>query len=135
MSSRLLDLGSVPLKRKPVGNVWANLARMMQVLLILAVVAGIFACFMPVIRQVQRLQNDKANLEAQTAAEQSANRQLNRQFDLLKSNPEYIERISRDSLNLGKPGEMIFRFDPYPAKSAASAVPMVSPDAPAASAP
>ena len=121
MSSRLLDLGSVPLKRKPAGNVWANLARMMQVLLGLAVLAGIFACFMPVIRQVQNLQSEKAKLEAQTAAEQAANRQLNRQFDLLKSNPEYIERISRDRLNLGKPGEMIFRFDPYPPKSASGA--------------
>ncbi len=135
MSSKLLDLGSVPLKRKPVGNVWANLARMMQVLLVLAVVAGIFACFMPVIRQVQNLQGDKAKLEAQTAAEQAANRQLNRQFDLLKSNPEYIERVSRDSLNLGKPGEMIFRFDPYPAKSAVSTAPATSADTPSVPAP
>jgi len=41
------------------------------------------------------------------------NRRLQQQLELLKNNPLYIERVSRDRLNLGRPGEVIFRFDPY----------------------
>jgi cell division protein DivIC len=118
MSSKLLDLGSVPLKRKPNGNIWAKLAKVMQILVALAVIAGIVACFLPVIHQEHRLQREKADTEAKIATEEAINRQYNRQFDLLKTNPEYVERIARDRLNVGKPGEMIFRFDPYPPKTA-----------------
>jgi cell division protein DivIC len=114
MSSKLLDPGSVPLKRRPSGNVWAKLIRVMQGLLGAALVAGLVAVFLPVIRQVQRLEETRAGISRDSDAAQAANRQLTRQFDLLKSNPEYIERIARDRLNLGKPGEIIFRFDPYP---------------------
>ncbi len=113
MGSRLLDLDSVPLKRKAAGNIWAKLIQITQVLLVLAVFGGIFACFLPVIRQVQRLKEKKNANNAAIASEQAVNRQMNREFELLKSNPEYVERISRDRLNVGKPGEMIFRFDPY----------------------
>ncbi|MDE1172005.1 MAG: septum formation initiator family protein [Verrucomicrobium sp.] len=120
MSSKLLDLGSVSLRRRATGNIWAKLARITQLLLALGVVAVVLACFLPVIRQVQRLQAEKERLAQLIALEQSSNRQGNRQFELLKSNQEYIERIARDRLNLGKPGEVIFRFDPYSAKGKAN---------------
>ena len=113
MGSRLLDLDSVPLKRKAGGNIWAKLIQITQILLIAAVFAGIFACFLPVIRQVGKLKERKNANAADIATAQAVNRQMSREFDLLKSNPEYVERISRDRLNVGKPGEMIFRFDPY----------------------
>jgi cell division protein FtsB len=115
MSSRRLDPGDVPLRRKAGGNVWAKLAQVTQWLIIAAVFAALFACFLPVIRQVQNLQGAKAKQAAQIAAAQVENRQWNRQLDLLRTNSEYIERIARDKLNLGRTGEIIFRFDPYPA--------------------
>ncbi len=119
MSSRRLDPGDVPLRRKAGGNVWAKLAQITQWLVIAAVFAALFACFLPVIRQVQSLQEAKARQAAQVAAAQAENRQWNRQLDLLRTNPEYVERVARDKLNLGRTGEIIFRFDPYPAKSGA----------------
>ncbi|SDU19515.1 Septum formation initiator [Verrucomicrobium sp. GAS474] len=120
MGSRLLDLDSVPLKRKAGGNIWAKLIQITQILLIAAVLGGIFACFLPIIRQVQRLKEKKNANNAAIAAEQATNRQMSREFELLKSNPEYVERVSRDRLNVGKPGEMIFRFDPYADPNAAN---------------
>lgn len=132
MSSRRLDPGDVPLRRKGGGNVWAKLAQITQWLVIAVVFAALFACFLPVIRQVQKLQDDKRKQAGAIAAAQAENRQWNRQIDLLRTNPEYIERIARDKLNLGKTGEIIFRFDPYPppAKGGAS-----SPGAPSQPAP
>jgi len=126
MGSRLLDLDSVPLKRKAGANIWAKLIQVTQILLIAAVLGGIFACFLPIIRQVQKLKEKKAANNASIAAEQAVNRQMNREFELLRTNPEYIERVSRDRLNVGKPGETILRFDPYvdaPQGSAPAPVP------------
>ncbi len=133
MSSRRLDPGEVPLRRKAGGNVWAKLAQVAQWLVLAAVFVALLACFLPVIHQVQNLQAAKAKLAAQVAAEQAANRQWNRQLDLLKTNPEYIERVARDKLNVGKTGEIIFRFDPYPPKPLvpAPAAPAALPAAPA----
>jgi cell division protein DivIC len=133
MSSRRLDPGEVPLRRKAGGNVWAKLAQVAQWLVLAAVFVALLACFLPVIRQVQNLQNAKAKLAAQVAAEQASNRTWNRQLDLLKTNPEYIERVARDKLNVGKTGEIIFRFDPYPPKPSAAVPPAASsiPSAPA----
>jgi cell division protein FtsB len=34
-----------------------------------------------------------------------------RELDLLKNDPDYVETIARDRLNMMKPGETIFRVE------------------------
>lgn len=115
--SKFLDPSSVPLKQRSEGGGWKALLQITQALLVLAMIAAIFVCFLPVIRQSQRLQQQKEENAQRIAEANRINRQLQQQFELLKNNPEYIERTARDKLNLGRPGEIILRFDPYSTNS------------------
>lgn len=113
-SNKLLDPNDIPLKRKQTGNVWAKLVRLTRWLVVIAAFALLMVFFSPVFFKSKDLKAEKEKIKQKIAAEQQRNRQLTREFDLVKTNPEYVERIARDKLNLGKPDEMIFRFDAYP---------------------
>jgi cell division protein DivIC len=113
MSSRFLDPGSIPLKRPPQGNIWTVLNQITMVLIVLGVFAGIFVCFLPVIQKTQKMQMRKEENQVRMDESGVLNRRLQEEFELLKTNPQYNERIAWDKLNMGRPGETIFRFDPY----------------------
>lgn len=43
----------------------------------------------------------------------TANAKLQQKNTSLESDPSYIERQARDVLNVGRKGEVIFKFPPY----------------------
>ena len=59
-------------------------------------------------------QAKRDQLLALLRAEQQAQIDIKNEIELIQRSPHYLERIARDRLNLAKPGEVIFRFDPYP---------------------
>ncbi|WP_202213190.1 septum formation initiator family protein [Methylacidimicrobium sp. AP8] len=77
----------------------------------------LLSAFWPLVQQIDRLERQKEQIQRQVAAEQARNRELNLQLELLQSDPNYLTRIARDRLNMGKKGEIIFRFDPFPPPS------------------
>jgi cell division protein DivIC len=111
--SKFLDPSKIPLKQRVEGNIWATLVHITQLLLVVAMIAAVGLWFLPVIQQSQRLQKESRDNAARIAQAMESNRRLQLEVELLKSNPLYVERLARDKLNLGKPGEVIFRFDPY----------------------
>jgi cell division protein DivIC len=120
-SNRFLDPSAVPLRQRPNGNVWAQLVQWTKWAVVLAASALLLLCFLPVFQKAQGYKEDKEKVKQALAAEQDRYRQLAREFELMKTNKEYVERVARDKLNLGKTGEMIFRFDPYPPAAPAPA--------------
>ena len=42
------------------------------------------------------------------------NRELGREIERLRSDPEMIERIAREQLGLVRPGELVYKFQPAP---------------------
>ena len=116
-SSRFLDPNAVPLKRRPEGNVWAKLVQLTKWFLLFAVCALLLVVFLPVLNNAQRYKDRKEELQHRILADKDHYAQLSKDLELLKVDPDYLQRIARDKLNLGKPGEMIFRFDPYPPAS------------------
>ena len=111
--SKFLDPGRIPLKKRAVGNIWAKLISVTQLLLVLCVVAAIALWFLPVIQKNKKLQQEKAENARKIAQATEQNKLLQQEVELLRADPVYVERLARDRLNLGKPGEVIFRFDPY----------------------
>lgn len=113
-SNKFLDPSKVPLKKRgDEGNVWAVLANITKLLLILAVVAAIVVAFLPVIHTMQEYRAQFAENQKLTEEALAEERRKRLEIEMLRTNPEYVDRIARMKLNLGKPGEMIFIFDPY----------------------
>jgi len=112
-SARFLDPSSIPLKRQSGGNIWATLVHITQAVTIIVLLSGLMLCFLPVIQKTHRLEDEKAALQRQIIAEQDHQEQLQLETEHMKNDPAYVEHIARDQLNMGRPGEMIFRFDGY----------------------
>ncbi len=99
------------------GTVWAKLSHLLGIGILLAGGALLLTAFWPLVQQIDRLERQKQQIQHQVAVEQGRNRELNLQFELLQSDPNYLTRIARDRLSMGKKGEIIFRFDPFPLPS------------------
>jgi cell division protein FtsB len=111
--SRRLDPSSIPVRSRSDFNLWGRLVGVMKVLLVASVVVLLFTIFLPTIQQAQHYEAQKTELQTRITQAQQMNVQLQREFDSLKSNPEHLERVARDTLGLGRAGEVIFRFEPY----------------------
>ena len=94
-------------------NIWEMLlpwayAAICALLLILA--AGFF---WPALHRSQELNQQKVLLAQRIEEAKVANLKLQRENAALQSDPLYIERKARDLLNMGRRGEIIFKFPPY----------------------
>jgi cell division protein DivIC len=116
--ARFLDPSSIPLKRQSGGNIWATLVPIVQGITVIVLLSGLLLFFLPVIQETHRLQEDKARTLREIAAGQDQQRQLQIETEHMKNDPDYVEHIARDRLNMGRPGETIIRFDSYPPATA-----------------
>ncbi len=111
--SKFFDTGTIPLRPKSGANLWSSLMRFSKWLMIFALLGAIFVLFLPDIRRVQLLQKEKQENDLKIAAEISLYQKNKSNFERLRVDRSYLEQVARDTLNLGKPGETIFRFDSY----------------------
>jgi cell division protein FtsB len=92
-------------------SVWQRLNRFLFLLIVLVFIAAVVVLFRgPLLEQRQqaaRVEELKAGIAAQKAL---LNKQT-READLLQNDPEYIETIARDKLDMMKEGETVFRMD------------------------
>jgi cell division protein FtsB len=112
--ARFLDPSSIPLKRQSGGNIWSTLASITQAVIFVILLSGLTLFFFPVIQRTHDLKAKKAQLEASIAQAEAEQEKLQIQTEHMKNDPAYIEHMARDGLNMGRPGETILRFDPYP---------------------
>ncbi len=125
--ARFLDPSSIPLKRQSGGNIWATLVPIIQGAIVVGLLAVVGLFFLPVIQTENGYKAELAKLQREIASQQDEQAQLKLETDLMKNNPAYVEHIARDQLNMGKPGEAVFRFDHYQATSSKPA-PVAPPD-------
>jgi len=123
-SARFLDPSSIPLKRQSGGNIWATLLPIIQGAIIVGALSVVGLFFLPVLHTEQKHKAELAKLQLQIAAAQDQQRELQIETELMKNDPTYVEHIARDRLNMGRPGETILRFDPYPTVAPGSRVPV-----------
>jgi cell division protein FtsB len=105
------DFAPVRRKRRHEPDFWHRLNRVAAALVLLGVFAGVAIMFYPVWRQQQDMRSRIAALEHEKAAKTAQLEQSRREIELLRKDPEYVETIARDRLNLMKPGETIFRVE------------------------
>jgi cell division protein FtsB len=104
-------------------GVWTILNRLLITAIILAVCAGGAVAFIPLIKERSVTTNRIEALQAEIAREEALRSRNLREVEMLKNNPEYVEMIARDRLNMMKPGEVIIRLEaaPSPARPSAPA--------------
>jgi cell division protein DivIC len=93
-------------------TIWQQINHVLRVLLFIAACFLIISFFLPPYKKLQRNREENERLEAQLAEQQALLARQTKQVTLLKTDPTYLETIARDSLELMKEGETIFRLEP-----------------------
>jgi cell division protein FtsL len=113
-NTRFLDPSSVPLKRQSGANIWATLLPVIQGAIIVGILAVVGLFFVPVLQTEHHYKDKLASVQVAISNAQEQQRELQIETELMKSDNTYVEHIARDKLNMGRPGETVLRFDPYP---------------------
>jgi cell division protein FtsB len=90
------------------------LNRVLHILVIVAVLILLICWFLPLIKERQKQQSTVQGLKESVARERALYNKQSKKLALLQSDPNYIELLARDKLDLMKPGETIFRMDTSP---------------------
>ena len=88
------------------------LNRVLYILGVVAVFILLTCWFLPLIKEQQRQQRALETLKQQVDQEKAKYNKQSRKLTLLQNDPNYIELLARDKLDLMKPGETIIRMDP-----------------------
>ncbi len=83
----------------------------LRVLLFVAAWLLIISFFLPPYKKLNQNRAEMELLQTQLTEQQTLFSRQTKQVTLLKSDPTYLETIARDSLELMKEGETIFRLE------------------------
>ena len=92
-------------------GIWSKLTKVVVALLITAFVLLIGMCYLPLMRQNERMRADILRLHTQLQKEEETSKQLRAEIDFLRNNPKTLERLTREKLGYARPDEMVIRFE------------------------
>ena len=98
-------------RRRNEPDFWHRINKVLTALVVLGVLLGIGVMFYPVWQKQQDMRARIAKLSGEKTEKTAQLAAARRQLDLLKNDPEYVETIARDRINVMKPGETIFRVE------------------------
>ena len=113
------------LRARREATIWQQMNHIVRVLLFIAVWLLIISFFLPPYKKLQQNRAEMEQLQAQLNEQQALLVRQTKQVMLLKTDPTYLETIARDSLELMKEGETIFRLETW--RSEPRAVPKPPP--------
>jgi len=97
-------------------TLWQRLNRVLRILLGIAVWLVIVSLFVPPYKKLTQSRAEIDNLLAQASDQKALLAKQTREINLLKTDPTYLETITRDRLDMMKDGETVFRLESGPAK-------------------
>jgi cell division protein FtsB len=101
-------------------SIWDKLTRVVMALLVVAAVLGIVIWYEPVVRENQRMREEKFELEKKIDQECKIAKKLETQLRSFQ-NPvlekTMVERLARERLSYARPGENVIHFEPPAALS------------------
>ena len=92
-------------------GIWSRLTSIVLVLVVVAVLLLIGTCYLPVIRENERMEAQILKLETQVQAEEEKSKNLQNQIDALQTDPKTVERLTREKLGYAKPDETVIYFE------------------------
>lgn len=92
-------------------TVWQQLNRILRVLLAIACILVVVSLFLPPSKKLNQSRAEIDTLQAQVNEAKNLLARQNREINLLKTDPTYLETITRDRLDMMKDGEVVFRLE------------------------
>ncbi len=112
-------------------DVWQRMSRVMEVFLYVLILAAILRLFWPEVEKQRALNTELSEIEQIKEAREARVADLRQEYELLKSDREYLETIARDRLDMARDGEHIIRIerpdDEEPEEEVLPALPRVKP--------
>jgi cell division protein FtsB len=86
---------------------------------------GVIGCsvgllFLPLLHQSHSMEQEIQRLDGEIARQETLEKQQRAEIEALKTDAAYVERTARNKLNLARPNEIIFRFEPVPSAAPSS---------------
>ena len=101
-------------------RLWQRIQSLGFAVFVLVVAFGLGLLFLPLLRRSHLMQQDIRRLDREIERLEAAERQQRAEIDALKVDAAFVERTARDKLNLAKPNETIFKFEPQPSALAST---------------
>lgn len=111
------------LRRRREHDFWRAVNRGLIVLIVLGGIVIIALAFAPEVRRLNEMKADLAGKQESLKAEELRLLQQQRTERWLNENPEYVETVARDRLDVMKEGETVLRLDEKPAAPAPTPAP------------
>jgi cell division protein FtsB len=70
--------------------------------------------FVPILHRRHVMQQEIRRLDDEIAQQEAVEKQQKAEIEALKTDSSYVERTARGKLNLAKPNETVFKFEPPP---------------------
>jgi len=95
-------------------NLWTRLSPFGFVVFAGVVVVEVALMFLPLLHQHRVMNHELQQLDQEITRQDALERHQQMEIEALKTDPLFVERVARDKLNLARPNETIFRFEPVP---------------------
>ena len=105
-------------------GLWTILNRLMLIAILLVFCIGGAIAFVPLLQQNAKVNSRIETLQTTLTTEKARLVRNTKEVQLLQNNPEYLEIMARDRLNLMKEGEVIIRLE---TEAAAPVLPATAP--------
>jgi cell division protein FtsB len=93
-------------------GIWDKLTRVVVFLLFVAGLLAVAIWYLPLIRQNEQMRKEILRLDTRIQTEEETTKWLRANIEALKHDPKAVERLAREWLGYGKPGETVIRFEP-----------------------
>jgi cell division protein FtsB len=92
-------------------GIWATLTRIVIGLVVLALLGIVWQCYLPVIKQNERMRRTTLNLDSKIQTEEAAQKQYKASIDTLRYDTNAVERLAREKLRYAKSNETVIVFE------------------------
>ena len=99
-------------------GIWSKLTKAVVVLVVIAVLLLIGACYLEPIKENERMRRDIMQLDAKVAEQEKISKQLEAEIAALRNDPKTVERLTREKLGYAKPDETVIHFETNAANAA-----------------
>ena len=93
-------------------GIWSRLTQAVVALVALAVLLLIGMTYLPLIDKNEQFRRRIDRLDMELEKQRQTSKQLQAEFDALRSDPKTVERLAREKLGYAKTNETVIRFEP-----------------------